>query len=162
VLKDLQTWLFWRSIRRRIKARGWLIIHIGGDGSEGPVWAYSVGLWEWANAPELMVAGHDEVWSNGLIGHAQQLLREGQLVLTDMLQWDIEEFSGIWRRVDPVQVTDTEWFTCARRYKRERTGDETFDAYQLFVADAAGKYPWEDGFDESIRHIQPEPIGQRR
>jgi hypothetical protein len=152
---SLQTWLYWRSVKRRVAERGWTIIHIGGDGSQGPVWAYSVGFWETANAPEVIVFGHDLLWSNGLISQALTQIRDG-LLLEDMLPWRLEGFEGTWRKVDPLQITHGEWFTCARRYRRERTGDQNFEAFQLFVPDEAGRYPWEDGFDEGYRHVQRE------
>lgn len=156
MLQQLQTWFYWRSLRKALAKKGWTIVHLDpGAGRAGPIWAYSVGLWELAGAPELILFGHDEVWSNGPLSHAKQELCEG-LVLEDGTLWKIEEFEGVWRRVHPIQIRDAEWFNCARRYRRERTGSEDFEAYQLFVPDEGGKYPWEEGFDEEFRHYQPE------
>jgi hypothetical protein len=155
MLGKIKVWLFWRDVRRRIRERGWTIIHLG-DGRSGPVWGYSVGLWEAIGAPELIVFGHDEVWTNGLIFQAQKQIQEGSLSLTDLLPWSLEGFEGVWRRVHPVQIEDAEWFNCARRYKREKMGVEAFDAFQLFVPDEGGKYPWDAGFDEAWRHYQAE------
>jgi hypothetical protein len=151
----LQTWLFWRDVKRRVAKHGWTIVHLGGDGRHGPVWAYSVGFWECAASPEVIVFGHDEIWSNGLISQVLKQIREG-LVLRDLMTWRLEGFEGTWRRVDPLHIQHEEWFTCARRYKRERSGDEHLEAFQLFVPDEAGKYPWEDGFDEAWRRFQHE------
>jgi hypothetical protein len=151
----LQTWLYWRGVKRRVAERGWTIIHIGGDGSRGPVWAYSVGFWEFAKAPELIVFGQDMLWSNGLISEALKQI-QGGLVLTDLMPWSLEGFEGTWRKVDPTHIRNEEWFTCARRYRRERTGNENLEAFQLFVPDEGGKYPWENGFDEAWRRYQRE------
>ena len=153
MLGSLWTWLFWRDVKRRVGKHGWTIVHIGGDGSRGPVWAYSVGFWECAGAPEVIVFGHDELWSNGLISQALKQMREG-LVLQD-LDASVWKASKERRRVDPCTFK-TRWFTCARRYRRERAGDENLDAFQLFIPDEAGKYPWEDGFDETWRRYQCE------
>src|SRR5262245_31616696 len=112
----LRTWLFWRGLRKRVAERGWTLIHLG-DPSAGPIWAYSVGFWEHANLPEIILFGHDEMWSNGLLSHARERMLEG-MVLKDFEPWEIEGFRGVWRRVHPVQLNEAEWFNCARRYKR--------------------------------------------
>ena len=151
MLGRLQDWIWWRGLKRRVAERGWTIIHLGGDGRD-VVWAYSVGFWEFAGAPEVIVFGHDEVWSNGLISEALRQI-QGGLVLQDMMPWSIEGFEGTWRRVDRMHTDYEEWFTCARRYRRERTGNQDFEAFQLFVPDETGKYPWDDGFDEGWRHL---------
>jgi hypothetical protein len=149
-----QIWRVWRGVKRRVAERGWTIIHLGGDGRE-IVWAYSVGFWEFAGAPELIVFGHDEIWSNGLISEALKQIQNG-LVLQDMMPWTLDGFEGTWRQVDRMHIDYEEWFTCARRYRRELTGNQSFDAFQLVIPDAAGKYPWDDGFDEGWRHYQRE------
>jgi hypothetical protein len=154
MLGRLQDWLWWRGLKRRVAERGWTIIHLGGDGRE-VVWAYSVGFWEVAGAPEVIVFGHDEVWSNGLISEALRQI-QGGLVLCDLMPWSLEGFEGTWRRVDRMHTDYEEWFTCARRYRRERTGNQDFEAFQLFIPDETGKYPWDDGFDEAWRHYQRE------
>lgn len=35
-------------------------------------------------------------------------------------------------------------------------GQADFKAVQLFWPDRSGKFPWEEGFDESFRRIQPD------
>jgi len=155
MLDQLKSWSIWRSLKKDVAKRGWTIVHLDGANHRGPTWAYTIGLWEFAQAPELIVFGHDLLWSNGLLSEALKQLQSG-LVLQDMLRWSLEGFEGTWRRVDPMHIQSEEWFNGARRYKREMTGDETFEAFQLVTPDEGGKYPWEDGFNESWRHYQNE------
>jgi hypothetical protein len=142
-------------LKRRVAERGWTIVHLDGSDGRGPTWAYTVGFWEFAGAPEIILFGHDELWSNGLLSQAAKQLQAG-MTLKDNTPWSLDGFEGTWRRVDPTHVQGEEWFNCARRYRRERTGGETFDAFQPVVPDGSGKYPWDDGFDEKLRPFQRE------
>lgn len=48
------------------------------------------------------------------------------------------------------------WFTFALWRRALRTG-KTFglEAFQLVLSDEAGHFPWDEGYDERLRPLQP-------
>jgi hypothetical protein len=142
---------------RRIRKHGWTGSYIYADGLVP--FSYSIGFWESANAPEVIMFGASPELGNGLLGEAHRQLKAGELKLADEARWVIDWEGGpalAWRAVHPSQVR-REHFNIAIWY-RERQGHSRYslEAYQLFVGDQSGVFPWEEGYDLDYRPQQKE------
>ncbi|HZZ67523.1 MAG TPA: DUF4262 domain-containing protein, partial [Phenylobacterium sp.] len=158
MFSSLQSWLYKRSFERKIRQHGWTAIEVG-DGRSGPVWAYTVGMGASSGGPELIVFGQPMSIANGLFWEAHRQFKTGNLVLRDGEVWrDLAGFDCAWRKVHPSQIsTDVDWLLAAiARHHRITGSPEGLEAFQIFVPDEAGKYPWEEGFDEGFRRYQEE------
>jgi hypothetical protein len=122
--------------------------------------SYSVGFWESAGAPEVIMFGAPMDVANGMIAEAFRRLKTGELKLSDQARWTLDWMEGgpafVWRAVHPSQIR-REHFNIAIWY-RERQGQSRsgLEAYQLFISDEAGRFPWEDGYDPAPSARQTE------
>ncbi|MFZ3006165.1 MAG: DUF4262 domain-containing protein [Phenylobacterium sp.] len=148
-------WAKWGFLRR-VHKYGWTGNYIPGTDSETS-FAYSIGLWERLDAPELIVFGADAEVSKDLITQAHAQLRTGQLKLADKAVWRPDGKGGprlVWRAVHPSQIR-AKYFSLAIWYRQHRKmGREGFRAFQLVMSDEHGVMPWEEGFSADS---QPQP-----
>ena len=115
--------------------------------------------WHVLASPEVIMFGMTQEIANGLLWEAHRQLKAGELMLRDKAAWSLDWEDGpqfAWRAVHPSQIR-RDHFNIAIWYK-ERQGGRRSDlkAFQLFVADTQGLFPWEEGFDTDSRPIQPE------
>ncbi len=148
-------WTLW-DIVRRIRKHGWTGTYIP-ESDGDPPFSYSTGFWETAKSPEVIMFGFDPAASNRVLHEAYRQLLNGELKLEDLAPWDLWGDAGPalrWRRVHRSQIR-REHFNIAIWY-RERQGLSRWDleAYQLFITDPGGRFPWEDGFDTDYRPKQ--------
>lgn len=150
-------WAKWGFLRRILRY-GWTGNYIPATDSETSI-AYSIGLWEHLDAPELIVFGADPEVSHGLLKQAHAELRTGQLKLADKAPWRLGGNGGprlVWRAVHPSQIR-AEYFSVAIWYRQHRKlGREGFSAFQLVISDENGVMPWEEGFGAEDRPQPPE------
>lgn len=145
------------QIVQEVEKKGVSIVPANGDG-RGPTWAYTVGLHERHNAPELIAFAPSEDGALRLVSDVAKHVVAGTLVLQDGLRRaDLgPPFELCFRRVNPDQYLGFGWFYLTKRYYEQQTGRrEAIDAYQIFLPDRNGRYPWEEGCIEGARDSQP-------
>ncbi|PZQ64595.1 MAG: hypothetical protein DI570_04880 [Phenylobacterium zucineum] len=147
-----------RDIERRIAKRGWTGIYVG-DYASAPTWTYSVGFQQSLGQPEIVIFDVPHEAANSILWTAYEELKAGTLVLEDGKRWhaEDEEKPLVWRKVHRTQIESrVGWLTLANARRLTQTG-AMFDveAYQLVLSDEAGRMPWEEGYNEWLRHRQP-------
>jgi hypothetical protein len=154
----------WQAIKKMLEAAALLgRVRDGGWGvrfmDDKPPVACSVGLPENARGPEVCISGLPEAAAIEMIEEARFQIRAGELTLSDGAEWpwnpDVEEGPLlIWRPVHPTQLSSTVFEPALRRWAERGMRREDFRAYQAVIADDAGRFPWEDGFNEAWRGLQ--------
>ena len=133
--------LAWTTRRqgRQIRRHGWAGAYVG-DYRTAPTWAYTIGFDETLDHPEIVVCDATRPAATRLFWRVFDEVRSGALVIEDGLAWPPEE-------------------DC----RSARTGfRHGLEAYQFVLSDAEGFLPWEAGYDERLRRLQPalyEPPG---
>jgi hypothetical protein len=131
--------------------RGWSIMRVGGDLD----WAYTIGMVE-AKVPELISFLPNADWAANLVNEMRAHMTSGRLVPEDGLRWSDDEFECCWRRVHESQYLGLNVFRLAKLRHEQRIGRrEAVEAYQLFVPDGEGQYPWDPACAKSVRDVQP-------
>jgi len=152
---DLQLAQQLERIDRGIRTRGWSVVCVGSY-AEG-MFAYTVGLTETLGEPELIVFDVPCSEANALVEDVYGGLKEKALLLEDGKRWPSgDPGAGMWRRVDASHIKgDSEWLTLALHRHRQTTGStQGLKVFQYVLCDTAQKFPWEQGYDASIRHLQ--------
>jgi hypothetical protein len=151
-----------RAALRLADERGWAMMLVDGEPLK---WAYTVGLTEDAGIPEL-IAFMPVNYAANILHEAQDYIRRGDLVLADGLRWDAPDLKACWRQVHESQYLGLNVFRLAKlRHERRSGRREALDAYQLFLPDHDGHYPWEPGCHEIMRNMQPllfEPLSEEQ
>ncbi|MDR6805400.1 hypothetical protein J2Y45_002291 [Dyadobacter sp. BE34] len=115
-----------------------------------PSFAYSVGLWQEYRHPEIICFGLSNDSLHNLVNYAGQLVREGTEFRAGEPSGEVLEVgSAMFVEVDERNVGD--YFG----YAMEFYNYQRFPALQMIWADRAGKFPWENGFDEKYLAMQP-------
>lgn len=141
-----------RNALRVADERGWSIRLIDAAALK---WAYTIGLAD-AGAPELISFLHSADMAANILHEAQAYLARGDLVLEDGLRWNDLELECCWRRVHESQYMALNVFFLAKLRRERRSGRrEAVEAYQLFLPDRQGRYPWEPGCHKANRDAQP-------
>lgn len=131
--------------------RGWSILQVNGDLN----WAYTIGLTD-AGMPELIAFLPGANIAANLLNEVQAQMRRAKVVPVDGLRWDGDGFQCCWRRVHESQYLGLNVFRLAKLRHAQRIGRrEAVEAYQLFLPDGAGRYPWEPGCASVICDAQP-------
>ena len=139
-----------KSVLQRREAHGWFVNMIAGD-AEGPGFAYSFGLYEEFQHPEIIIFGLDSATMHGIINVAGEQVRKGARYREGDVTGDLlEGYNCAFRQVNPLQYRETcswaVWFY----------GNSEFPVLQLFWPDKRNRFPWDDGFTESLRSLQPD------
>jgi len=138
-----------RRVREDIRRFGWHVVKVMGD-EHGPGWAYTIGLLERFEHPELAVFGLDLDTMHELLNHAAALVGTGRRFEAG------RDYGGVLeglpcaiRTVDP-RWTDVFFGNAAWHYERPDP-----PLLQCFWPDAAGRFPWQEGFDAGLGALQP-------
>jgi hypothetical protein len=143
-----------RNLLLRLERHGWFVMKVGaGDGA--PAFAYSLGLFENFNHPEIILFGLDLETMHTLINDVGELVRSGQrFAAGDTSDQLLDGFTCAFRPVAKSQygahVTYTVWYY----------GNEEFPVLQLVWPDMNGRFPWDGEFDERYRPDQPDLRGE--
>lgn len=131
--------------------RGWAIMRVGGDLE----WAYTLGRAE-AGEPELVSFLPSSDGAARLLDDALAHIANGDLAVADGTRWTGPDFQCCWRRVHESQYLGLGVFRLAKLRHEAKVGRrEPLDAYQAFVPDDAGRYPWEPDCRPGVRDCQP-------
>ena len=139
-----------KSVLQRREAHGWFVNKIAAD-AEGPGFAYSFGLFEEFQHPEIIIFGLDSDTMHGIVNVAGEQVRKGARYRDGDVSGDLlEGFNCAFRRVNPLQYRETcswaVWFY----------GNSEFPVLQLFWPDKRSRFPWDEGFTKSLRNLQPD------
>ncbi len=127
----------------------------GGPEPDGPGFGYSIGFWESAKAPEVILFGMPPELAQDVLFEVYRALRKGELTLADQVRW-AEEPTLAFRAVHPTQIRRAH-FNAAIWYRNHRgVGRGGLEAVQLVWPDTHGVFPWEEGYDTSYRPRQTE------
>lgn len=146
-----------RNTERRIRKHGWTAIYVG-DFRTAPTWVYTVGFDDTLNQPEIIAFDVSQADANVMLWQAFEELKAGDLVFEDGKVWvEDEQARLVWRKVHPSQIDGADgWFAFAVERRRRRTGRAFgLEAFQLVLADQQRRLPWDDGYDERLRPLQP-------
>ncbi len=139
-----------KSVLQRREEHGWFVNMIAED-SEGPGFAYSFGLYEEFQHPEIIIFGLDSAIMHGVINAAGDHVRKGGRYCDgDVTEDLLEGYKCAFRQVNPLQYRET----CSWAVWFYRNSD--FPVLQLFWPDKSGRFPWDEGFAESLRDFQPD------
>jgi hypothetical protein len=115
-----------------------------------PACAYTVGLFATYNHPELIAFGLSTKTLQDVLNIGGEMVKQGRVLQPESIY--PEFFEGVIATlvaVDPRNVPD--YFGYAIWYHRT----VGFPCLQLVWTDRRGRYPWETGFDNNLRHLQP-------
>jgi hypothetical protein len=158
LLNALLRWWHARDTDRRIRKYGWTAIYVG-DYDSAPTWVYTIGIEEALGQPELAIFDVPAESANPLLWRAFRELQQGLLVLEDGKPWltGEAEHTVVWRRVHQSQIeSPAGWFTLAVMRRLVQRGQVFgLEVFQLVLPDGNGRMPWDPGYDEALRALQP-------
>lgn len=157
MLTRLTDWWTAKNLDRRVRKHGWTGVYVGRYG-DAPAWTYSLGFDETLNQPEVVIFDVPQESAQTLLWQAFDELKNGQLQFEDGATWSGgAEPAPKWRKVHPSQISGiVGWLGLAERRRFKRTGQRSgLEAFQLVLPDAGGHFPWEAGYDEHLRPLQP-------
>jgi len=142
---------FFEKIDTLIHRAGFAFICIGPD-VDAPPFAYTVGLTETYGCPELLIFGVGEQIANVAFHSVVDKIKSGTRfsdgdVLVEVLNLPCSI------KVVPSEAALKFALNVASRYEHSAQLP-TFQ--QIVYPDRAGVFPWEPGYDESMRRIQTE------
>jgi hypothetical protein len=137
------------NVLQRREQSGWFVNCIAEDAA-GPGFAYSFGLYEEFNHPEIIICGPNETMHR-LINDVGKQVRSGAKYSAGDRSSDLlKGYTCAFRPVNPLQYrktcTWTVWF-----YE-----NSNFPALQLFWPDKQNRFSWEPDFREQLRDRQPD------
>jgi Domain of unknown function (DUF4262) len=139
-----------KSVLQKREEHGWFVNMIAKD-SDRPGFAYSFGLFEEFQHPEIIIFGLDSAIMHRIINNAGNQIQKGiRYSDGDVTKELLEGYDCAFRRVNPLQYRGTcawaVWFY----------GNADFPVLQLFWPDKGHRFPWDDKFTESLRQLQPD------
>lgn len=129
-------------------------MNVGGD-SEHAEFAYSVGLWETVNTPELIVFGLPSQLMHNMIWDVVHQIKNGS-ILSEGSRWEnlIEGYDCVARKVHESNFR--EHVGSAMWYHTHRKAKTKLEAFQLFWPGVIDRlYPWDKNSHQSVRDAQP-------
>ena len=115
-----------------------------------PAFAYSIGLWDKLNHPEIICFGLTKKNLHTLINDVAKLVEQGQTIRTNRRYDNFFNNSDTqFVNVDPSYLPH--YFGTAINYYNSNQ----FPALQFVWTDRNNKFPWENDFDEEFKYRQP-------
>jgi hypothetical protein len=139
-----------KDVLTRLEATGWFVNKVAAD-KIGPGFAYSFGLYDSFNHPEIILFGLPPETMHQLINDIGKQLQNGIRYADgdqthDLLEGYVCQFGLVDRHWYKTTLTWAGWF-----YK-----SVDFPALQLFWPDKAGLFPWNPGCNERVQTAQPD------
>jgi len=118
--------------------------------SYNPTFAYSVGLTETYNHPEIICFGLPSDLLHQIINDVFGIIKQTGAIKSDTEYDNIfKDSRAIFLKVDKRNIDD--YFGVALEYYK----GETFNALELIWTDRNDKFPWEEDFEEEFIYKQP-------
>ncbi len=137
-------------IKQKIKEFGWSVQYFEAE-EEKPTFAYTIGLWETFKHPEIIVFGLSTNHLVTILNEAGSYIKEGKVLKVGKVYDEyLEGFGSIFRKVKKSRMP--EYFGYGLWYY----SGENFEAIQFFWPDSDGNFPWQEGFEESVKELQPQ------
>ena len=115
-----------------------------------PSFAYSIGLTETYNHPEIICFGLSNDLGHAIINDIAELIKNGERFEAEKISTEIfKDSRAAFLKVDKKNIDD--YFGAALNYY----SDKSFDALQVVWTDRNDKLPWEDNFEEEFLYKQP-------
>lgn len=115
-----------------------------------PSFAYSIGLWQKFNHPEIICFGLSNETMHAVINDVSDIIKKGKTFEANKIYSDIfENSSAEFLVVDNRNLSD--YFGTAIDYYNSKK----FPALQLIWTDRNDKFPWEEDFEEEFIYKQP-------
>jgi hypothetical protein len=133
------------QLRKRIDQHGWTVMGVFADPEAQPPvpsFAYTIGLTENCQHPELVIMGLPPEVAQSILAGACERIKQGTLTCQDSASDDrvVEGYSVMFRTVHPNHLPD--YLRAARAIE----GDDV-RAVQIIWPDPAGTFPWQTGAD---------------
>jgi hypothetical protein len=146
-----------RASQERIVANsGWLVQGVLGDPQATPplpTWAYTIGLLMGFGRPEIIAVGLPTNVAAALLNDLGERISHGGAQFSDgQVVDDVANFPVVFRRVHPSRFAF--WLGRGLQYTLEHD-HSSYAALQMVWPDPQGFFPWEPGFDEQFRVMQP-------
>lgn len=140
---------FMTQVHEHYEQTGWHVQGVLGDENHLG-FVYTVGLWKRYGHPEIIVFGLNPHVAHQILNHLGNRIAAGERFTNGTDDNVFERYQAAFKMVhDPYEG---DYFNVAIAFYEH----ENFKAVQLFWPDPNGKFPWEKGFDESFRRIQPD------
>lgn len=115
-----------------------------------PSFAYSVGLWQKYNHPEIICFGLSTSLLHEIINDVAEIIKTNESIVENKTYLNIFKNSkSEFLKVDPKNVDD--YFNTAIKLY----GTANFPAFQLVWTDRNNKFPWEENFEDEFLYKQP-------
>jgi len=138
-----------RAIRNDIASRGFHLGLVPALG-ETPGWAFSIGLREYLNHPDLICFGLDVAFVGGIVQSMAHQVSRGQIYSAD------EPVDGIISDHEIfLRSVDRKWTTPFLGNACFYYGREDITALQIFWPDEKSRFPWHKSFNSAWRDSQP-------
>lgn len=135
--------------KTNIAKYGLQVIMVNGS-NYSPSFAYSIGLFETYNQPEIICFGFSEKLGHEIINDVADLMKNGETIKAYTNYDNIfKDSRAEFLPVDNRNIDD--YFGAALNYY----GTIKFPALQLIWTDRNDKFPWESDFEEEFIHKQP-------
>lgn len=136
-------------VRSDVETFGWHVAKIQGD-EKAPPWAFTIGLEERFEHPEILIFGMELDLLHKLLDHIGEMVKRGRIFGHDERAVGVlDDHAPLFRAVLPKWygpfVGNAGW------YYQERD----FRVLQCFWPDVDGLMPWEPGFDGAWVGKQP-------
>lgn len=132
-----------------VRTMGWSVVGVLGDKKEPP-WAYTIGLWQSYQVPELVVCGVDLESACRWLNDLASRMRDGECLPTETPMYGIY---GPPQRIVLREVRD-DWMSGLLVQIPLYYGDG-MPAEQVVWSDHEGRFPGQPGFDRKLRNKQP-------
>jgi hypothetical protein len=133
--------------RLNMERRGVHIQMVPGD-AKTPAYGYTVGLWRGLGHPEVIMVGMAPETSQEILADVAEYAHRAPLRAGDRYGIFFDAYDVIFREVSP---RNREWLKAAN----EHNAPDACPALQMVYPDRRGIFPWEPGFDPSVRSSQP-------
>jgi hypothetical protein len=138
-----------RSAMRTVQERGWAVIMIPED-TDGPGWAFTVGLWHTFRSPEVAMFGlRVDVMNNCLKTLANEIAAGRHLVADQERDDVIRNYSVAIKKVD------TSWYRSLFGMALHFYQRPPLSFMEVVWPDAGGRFPWNEGCALRLRELQP-------
>lgn len=143
---------FHARVERDMRDFGISVISVG-PSENSPTFTYSVGFFQ-IYQPDVIIFGLSPLIATALLNDLYSKVSAGEIRVRDWLvDTSLANLPMTFRRADPDKID--EWMTATFAWSRKKLGRDP-ECYVMVWPDREGKFPWDAGFDERFRGIQPD------